>query len=67
MSKKKRPEYVKIVCQKTLDMIEEELILSDNEVVVKHSEMPINKRMNTELAEVRKTKNISDYLTKKYQ
>ena len=50
-----------------LDMIEEELILSDNEVVVKHSEMPINKRMNTELAEVRKTKNISDYLTKKYQ
>ena len=26
MSKKKRPEYVKIVCQKTLDMIEEELI-----------------------------------------
>jgi len=26
MSKKKRPEYVKIVCQKTLDRIEEELI-----------------------------------------
>ena len=26
MSKKKRPEYVKNVCQKTLDRIEEELI-----------------------------------------
>lgn len=26
MSKKKRPEYVKTVCQKTLDRIEEELI-----------------------------------------
>ena len=26
MSKKKRPEYVKIVCQKTLNRIEEELI-----------------------------------------
>ena len=29
MSKKKRPEYVKIVCQKTLDRIEEELIKAE--------------------------------------
>lgn len=32
MSKKKRPEYVKIVCQKTLDRIEEELIKAEKKL-----------------------------------
>ena len=35
MSKKKRPEYVKIVCQKTLDRIEEELIKAEKKLSFK--------------------------------
>ena len=32
MSKKKRPEYVKNICQRTLDRIEEELIKAEKKL-----------------------------------
>ena len=62
MSKKKRPEYVKIVCQKTLDRIEEELIKAEKKLILdKNKYQPSyiyplieNFRKKTELSELLK-------------
>jgi len=49
MSKKKRPEYVKIVCQKTLDRIEEELIKPEKKLSledIKNGNCDITKKIS---------------------